>query len=159
MGKRIILVGQSASGKDFIKTEFVKKGYKESISYTTRPPRPGEVNGINYYYISEAEFVKKIKEDFWYEYDKFNGWFYGSSKNDMLLCDIFIKTPRGISNLKPEDRVNSLIIYIDTPEDIRIKRLTERLMSGDSLERRLLADHEDFENFSDYDLKIQCLEK
>lgn len=151
---RIILVGAAASGKDFVRQALSKRGFKHAVSYTTRPPRPGEVDGKDYYFISVKEFEKKISQGFWYEYVPFNSWYYGTSKEQMETCDIFIMTPSGISKLHPEDRKNSFIIFMDIPENIRRERLAVRIMPGDNLERRIEADKKDFENFTDFDLKI-----
>ncbi len=68
--------------------------------------------------------------------------------------DLFIMTPKGIYEIKPEDREQSFIIYLDIPSNVRIKRLNKRDMPGDSVQRRIEADELDFSDFTDYDLKI-----
>jgi len=155
---RMIFCGHAAGGKDYLKDAFVKKGFSHAVSYTTRPAREGEVEGIDYYFLSVKEFQKRIKEDFWYEYVEFNGWYYGTAKEQMSMCDTFIMTPSGISKLLPEDRKNSFIIFMDIPEAIRRERLAQRTMPGDSLERRMGADRKDFDNFTDFDLRIKSSE-
>lgn len=152
---RIILCGHAASGKDFLKNALKERGFKHAISYTTRPPRPGEVDGQDYHFISVQEFEKKIEEGFWYEYAPFNGWYYGTSKEQMATCDIFIMTPSGIKKLHPSDRKNSFIIFMNIPEEVRKQRLAIRVMQGDSLERRIEADRKDFEDFTDFDIMIK----
>jgi guanylate kinase len=151
----IILVGKAASGKDHLRKIMESRGFNYGISYTTRPPRQGEINDKDYHFISEEEFKDKIKENFWYEWVSFNGWLYGTSNEQFYkTCNLFIMTPIGISHIKHEDRKFCTIIYIDIPTDIRKERLMNRSMPGDSLERRLNADENDFKNFTDYDLKI-----
>ena len=49
---------------------------------------------------------------------------------------------------------NPIIIYFDIDESVRRQRMLERNMPGDSVERRIEADRKDFENFTNYDLKI-----
>jgi len=66
---------------------------------------------------------------------------------------LFIMTPSGISKLKPEDREESFIVYIDIPEKVRRERLLKR-NDADNVERRLAADDKDFENFIDFDSRI-----
>ena len=63
-------------------------------------------------------------------------------------------TPAGVSHIKPEDRVNSFIIYTDIDMSTRMTRLANRNMPGDSMDRRIRADEVDFNNFNDYDLRI-----
>jgi len=62
-------------------------------------------------------------------------------------------TPSGISKLKPEDRKESFIVYVDIREDIRRERLLKR-NDVDNVDRRLSADEKDFENFTDFDHRI-----
>ena len=49
------MVGKAASGKDHLRKRFESRGFKYAVTYTTRPPREGEVNGKDYYFISEDE--------------------------------------------------------------------------------------------------------
>lgn len=154
MGKRIILVGHACSGKDFLRKKFEEQGFIYATSYTTRPPRPGEVDGKDYNFISEskANYMKSMNE--WYEIIEFNGWYYGTTRKQFHMDDIFIMTPGGISHITKEDRADSFIIFLDIPLEVRRERLKERVMEGDTLERRLEADEKDFKNFTDYDIKI-----
>ena len=152
--KRIILVGKAASGKDNLRKRFESRGFKYAVSYTTRPPREGEVDGKDYIFISDDEAKVLIESGFFYEYVIFNGWVYGTSVTQFHTDDLFIMTPAGISHIKPEDRVSSFIIYTDINIETREIRLKMRYMPGDSLERRIEADELDFMGFNDYDLRI-----
>lgn len=151
---RIILVGKAASGKDYLRKRFENRGFKYAVSYTTRPPRPGEVNGRDYLFISEEKFVEMIEKDEWYEWVSFNGWKYGTSRDQFEDEDLFIMTPGGISHINEDDRKKSFIIYLDVPQDMRKSRLEQRVMPGDSVERRIIADEEDFKDFTNYDIRI-----
>ena len=151
---RIILVGKAASGKDHLRKKLESRGYKYAVSYTTRPARPGEVEGKDYIFISDETFNEMIHKDEWYEWVSFNGWKYGTSKQQFFNDDLFIMTPTGAGHIKPEDRKESFIIYLDMPIEKRRVRLDERVMPGDSVDRRIIADEEDFKSFIDYDLKI-----
>lgn len=152
--KRTILVGKAASGKDYLRKKFESRGYKYAVTYTTRPPREGEVNGKDYFFISEDESKKLIESGFFYEYVIFNGWVYGTSLTQFYTDDLFVMTPSGISKIKPEDRRNSFIIYMDIDIQTRYDRLLNRDMPGDSVQRRIQADELDFLKFNDYDLRI-----
>lgn len=153
MGKRIIICGHGGSGKDYLKNKFVEKGFNPSISFTTRKARVGEIDGIDYYYCTNEQFNSMIKNQELYEYKEFRGWFYGTSLKEFYSSDIFIMTPPSIKELSKKDRKNSFVIYLDIDERIRKMRLSSR-NDVDSVDRRLKADKEMFENFSDYDLKI-----
>ena len=50
MKGKIIIVGPGGSGKDFLRKKMVNKGFKYGVSFTSRPPREGEEEGIDYYY-------------------------------------------------------------------------------------------------------------
>ena len=152
--KRIILVGKAASGKDHLRKKFELRGFKYAVSYTTRPPREGEVDGKDYIFISDDEAKVLIESGFFYEYVIFNGWVYGTSVTQFHTDDLFIMTPAGISHIKPEDRLTSFIIYTDIEMSTRMTRLANRNMPGDSMDRRIKADEVDFNNFNDYDLRI-----
>lgn len=152
--KRIILVGKSASGKDHLRKKFESRGFKYAVSYTTRPPREGEVDGKDYIFISDDESKVLIESGFFYEYVIFNGWVYGTSITQFHTDDLFIMTPAGISHIKPEDRLTSFIIYTDIDMSTRMERLANRNMPGDSMDRRIQADEMDFAEFNDYDLRI-----
>ena len=152
---RIILCGKAASGKDHLRKILEGRGFKYGVSYTTRPPRKGEVDGRDYFFLEENEFQDLIERGFFYEYVTFNGWFYGTSKEQWFTTDdVFIMTPSGIGKLHAADRKSSFIIYIDIPIEIRRERLMDRNDNTDSIERRLQADDNDFESFTNFDIKI-----
>ena len=152
--KRIILVGKAASGKDHLRKKFESRGFKYAVSYTTRPPREGEVDGKDYFFITEEEATKMVESNMFYEHVYFNGWLYGTTVEQFYMDDLFIMTPAGVSHIKPEDRLSSFIIYTDIEMSIRIMRLANRNMPGDSMDRRIHADEMDFAEFNDYDLRI-----
>jgi guanylate kinase len=152
---RIILVGKAAAGKDHLRHILEGRGFKYGVSYTTRPPRKGEVDGIDYFFIDEAEFKDLIEQKFFYEHVTFNGWYYGTSKDQWNETDdVFIMTPSGVNKLHAADRKHSFIIYIDIPIEIRRERLGGRQDVNDAIERRIQADENDFINFTDYDIKL-----
>ena len=154
MNKRIILVGRAASGKDFIRKKLEAKGFRYAVSYTTRPPRAGEVDGVDYIFISPEKAQEMITAGEFYEYVEFNGWIYGTSNDQFEEDDVFIMTPTGLSHVDEDSRKRSFVIFIDIDEEIRRQRMLERDMPGDSVERRLEADRKDFENFTNYDIRI-----
>jgi len=153
MVKKIILVGKAASGKDYFRSYLISKGYKTSISHTSRPMRDGEVNVLDYHYISKCKFIFKKLTFFFFENKKFNGWFYGTSKAEMKRSNVFIFTPSGVNSLSDRFLKDCFVVYFDIPEYSRISRLEKR-SDSDTIERRIKADNIDFKHFVKYDLKV-----
>lgn len=152
--KRLILVGKAASGKDYARKIIEEFGFRYCVSHTTRPPRNGEVDGKDYHFVSlDAMNHHYIPGNLLYEYVMFNGWIYGTSRKEFEGSNLFIMTPGGIKKMDPMDRKESFIVYIDIDIETRRKRLSER-NDADILERRLMADEKDFENFIDFDHRI-----
>jgi len=152
---KIILVGKAAAGKDHMRKILQGRGFKYGVSYTTRPKREGEIDGEDYYFISEEEFIKGIVNNLWYEWVQFNGWYYGTTvKQFNEECNLFIMTPKGISHINSVDRKKCTIIYLDMSDSVRAARLSERGDNNDSIERRMYHDDIDFKDFTDYDLII-----
>ncbi len=83
-GLLIVISGPSGVGKGTVrKALFEEQGHDfvYSISMTTRKPRVGEVDGIDYYFVSREAFEKRIKEDALLEYAEFVGHYYGTPKD------------------------------------------------------------------------------
>jgi guanylate kinase len=151
--KRIILSARGASGKDYLRKKLQDKGYTYGVSYTSRPPRENEIEGVDYHFLTKEVFEDMIEKDMFYEYVTFNGWHYGTSREQFHSDDVFIMTPSGISLLSPEDRKSSFIIYLDIPLNVRKERLLLR-NDADKVERRLEADEKDFKDFTDFDMCV-----
>jgi guanylate kinase len=151
--KRIIIVGKGGSGKDYLKDKFIKHGFTRSISFTTRPKRENEIDTLDYHFIEEEVFLRMIELNCFQEYDNFNGWYYGTDNITWESNNIFIKTPKGVSKISKEDRKTCFIIYLDIPENIIFERISKR-KDADSAQRRIEADRIDFDNFTDFDLRI-----
>ena len=91
MSKLVVISGPSGVGKGTV-VKMLQKKYEEeekklylSISCTTRSPRDGEVNGVDYYFISEEEFKNRIKEDDFFEYNQYGtGKYYGTPKSTII---------------------------------------------------------------------------
>jgi len=152
MKKRVILCAPAAGGKDFFR-DYLNKHEKLDISYTTRPPREGEKQGYTYNYISEGVFLIRKENNYFLEAVNFNGWWYGTSLHNWRTKDIFIMTPSGIKSIPEEDRKNCIVVYFDISLQERKKRLMKR-SDADSVNRRIMADENDFRDFSDFDIRI-----
>ncbi len=144
--KRVIIIGKGGSGKDYLRKKLVHDGFKYCVSHTSRPIREGEIEGEDYYFVTEKYFHTVP----FYETVVFNTWHYGTSIDEFKNSNLFIMTPSGLSKMSPEDRKQSYVIYIDINENTRRERLSGR-RDADDVERRLRADELDFENFYDFD--------
>lgn len=146
----IVLVGESASGKSSIEAYLVKNhGYKKIVSYTTRKPRVGEVDGVDYHFISDEEFDKRKEQGFFIETAIYNNWQYGTAKEDYTNDKIAVLTPHGLRQLKKIKDIRITAIYINVP---RRDRLIKILQRGDDIEeayRRNLSDVGQFDGIQD----------
>ena len=133
-GKIIAVSSPSGGGK----TSIVKRILKDfpeivfSVSATTRPKRPGEVNGVEYYFISEKEFEKKIADGEFIEWERFYDYYYGTLKSMVIdnisegrsvLFEIDVKGALSLKKIYPD----SILIFIDPPSfDELVHRLKRR---------------------------------
>ena len=148
----LVLIGKTASGKDTISDELIKRyGYKRIITYCTRPLRNGEVNGKTYHFINEDDFVNKVKDGFFAEfktYDtKFGTWYYGTALEDLEKADsnsIIILTPNGYRDIVKTIYKKPISIYLYANDETIKKRLIKRGDNPEEAERRLLHDNDDF---------------
>ena len=85
-GKLFVITGPSGVGKGTILERFFhdNKNIIYSISQTTRKPRPGEVHGVNYFFVSKEEFEKSIENDELLEWAKYSDNYYGTKKDFVL---------------------------------------------------------------------------
>ena len=146
------IIGESGSGKDTL-LKRVSKAYPQAheiISYTTRPPREGEQDGINYYFISNDEFAKKVLNNEMLEASYFNEWFYGTGLEslDKDKVNIGVFNPEGINNLMMHSNLDIVVFYVRTSDKQRLLRQLNREENPDIEEiiRRYKTDKEDFYN-------------
>ena len=163
--KNILLVLSSPSGAG--KTTLTKKiqqkfnSFKISVSHTTRKPRPNEVDGIDYNFVSIDEFKKKIQDQKFYEYAKIFDNFYGTSKDNVdelikkndVIFDIDWQGNKQLSNFK---NLNLLKIFITTADknDLKERLLKRNQDSENEVKKRLKSYEEDINHWSDYDYVV-----
>lgn len=162
MGK-VILCGPSASGKDYARKVYEKKGFRLGVSYTTRDPRPGEVYGKDYIFISKEEFEGMIERDEWLEYDKVSNKlddgtviedYYGTTKEQFKEYDLFIMTPSGISKIPNFYQNDFITVGFDIGADLRIERMKSRGWDEKKIQTRLDWEEKEFSDFRP-DIKIK----
>lgn len=153
---KIVLVGKAAAGKDYLRTRYENRGFVFGVSYTTRPPRKkaNEQEGVDYYFTDETTFKQMILMNEFVEYQKFNGWYYGITKEEFERCDVMILNAEAVDLLTEEYRDRCFVTYIDIPIEVRRSRIVERNDPDDNFERRIQADEDQFRNFSNFDCRI-----
>jgi len=155
MNKRIILVGPSCSGKSFLRKKLEGRGFKCDVSYTSRKPRKGEIDGVHYHFIGPRQFETLREGDFFYEWIEYNGNYYGTGLKEWNEFPLFIMETGGIKHIKPEDRKTCFIIYLNPPFADRYLRMRdERLWDEDKINDRIYTDNKKFNDFKDYDMII-----
>ena len=161
--EKLLILGKSGSGKDYLTRKLVQLGLKPCIKWTTRPMRKFEKQGITYNFVNESKFTKSIEKSEFLAYQKFNvtpegrdpeTWYYGITNEEFQNSQVMIMTPEEFKNITPEIRKGCFVVYLDIDRETRKKRIQGRGDKNDSVERRLEADEEDFKSFNDYDLRV-----
>ena len=161
--EKLIILGKSGSGKDFLMRRLIEKGLKGCLKMTTRPQRKHEVQMITYNFVNESSFLDKLNQNDFLCYQTFNvtpegrepeTWYYGVTLEEFNESQVFIMTPGEFTNLTPEMRKGCFVVYLDIDRRVRESRLLGRQDKNDSISRRLDADDIDFQSYNDYDLKI-----
>lgn len=152
----IVLMGKTASGKDSVCRELEKRGIHRIVTYTTRPPRKGEVDGSSYHFIPEDDFWNKVDEGFFAEHKEYHvadgsTWYYGSAKEDYDTDELktIILTPDGYRDMKDVLQGKARTIYLYSNRSTIKNRLTVRGDNVAEAERRLQKDGEDFKGLED----------
>ncbi len=148
------LIGKSGAGKDVLKNALVERDNFIHITTTTsRPVREGEIEGREYHFISEEEFLKKIKNNEFAEYRTYNTvfgtWYYGSpmceidkDKDYVIILDI-----GGAKKfLESYKETPTKVVYIEAPDSIREERarLRDKNFNKAEWDRRLIDDEKVF---------------
>ena len=140
-GKLFVISGASGVGKSTV-LKLVMEGrddLKFSVSATTRPPRPGEVDGVHYYFVTRERFEEMIRQDAFLEYDAHADNYYGTPRaqaeekmdQGLLLLDI---EPMGAKQVK-QAAPDAVLIFIMPPSRQELER---RLRSrGDTSEEQM----------------------
>lgn len=163
MMKKLIIIGPSGSGKDYLVNKLNESGLKSAIKCTTRPMRVGEKSGITYNYLTDNEFKESIEKDEFITYESFEitskfdkkeTWHYGIKYSEFESSEVLIMTPSEFKSLNESIRKKLFVVFLDINREIRKTRLEKRNDSNDSIDRRLSADDIDFNINIDYDLKV-----
>ncbi len=129
-GLLFILSSPSGAGKTTISRKLLDADdeIKLSVSATTRPPRPGEVDGVHYYFVDDAEFDRMVEEDDFYEWATVFGYRYGTPKGRIrtALKDgqdfLFDIDWQGTQQLYQKDQQDVVRVFILPPSIAELER-------------------------------------
>ena len=156
--KILALFGKSAAGKDSIQDWIITNYPKltnKIISCTTRPPRSGEQDGVNYFFLSDEEFATKVLDGSMLEATSFREWFYGTSLDqlDPEKINVGVFNITGVECILEDSRLEVQPVWIHASDKARLRRSLDREENPDCKEicRRFLADEKDFDEMDDFD--------
>ena len=137
----IVLSGPSASGKTEVAKRLMKDyGIKRVITTTTRPMRKGEVDGVDYYFVSKERFNEMIKEGLFVEHTLYNDNLYGSLKSEVADNKVIAIEPNGMRAYISLHDPHIVVFYLDVCEQVRRERMIMRGDKPESIEERLKED-------------------
>ncbi|MCR5011651.1 MAG: guanylate kinase [Lachnospiraceae bacterium] len=161
MGKLFCLIGKSASGKDTIYRRLLEEdslGLKPVVTYTTRPKRSGESEGVEYHFTDEKQLEAfrsegRLLEERIY-HTVYGDWHYFTADDGQVVLDkhsyIIITTPEALKGITAYyGRENVVPVYITLDDGERLERALKRERSQEKpgyseMCRRFLADEKDF---------------
>jgi guanylate kinase len=131
-GNLVVISGPSGTGKGTIIKEVMNKNKNiwYSVSATSRSKRPGEEEGINYYYMSVSDFKSKIEDNYFLEYTEYNGNYYGTPKKNIgdnlnsgkdVILEIEINGALNIKEMIPD----AIFVFILPPSLEELKNRLE----------------------------------
>jgi guanylate kinase len=127
-GKLFVISGASGVGKSTVlaKVMQTRKNLQFSVSATTRAPRKGEVEAVDYYFVSKEQFEKMIRQDAFLEYDAHMDNFYGTPKaqleEKLLTGDVILDIdPNGAFNVR-KSWPEAVLIFIAPPSVEEVER-------------------------------------
>ena len=160
----VILSSPSGAGKTTISKKLQQKyqNFKISVSHTTRTPRPNEVDGIDYFFVSHDEFKKLIEKNEFYEYAEIFGNYYGTSKKSVLdllknrndiLFDIDWQGTQLLSKHK-ELKLTKIFILPPNKEELKNRLIQRNQDKPEVVFERLKSYENDLVHQKDYDYVV-----
>ncbi|WP_448590280.1 guanylate kinase [Thermodesulfobium sp.] len=162
-GLLFVVSGPSGVGKGTVIKELMQRDPMLclSISMTSRSRRPNEVDGKDYFFVSESEFLEHIEKDNLLEWAKVHGNYYGTpkdyvlkklSENNDVILEIDTRGASKVKSLYPE----AILIFIVPPRwcDLRLRLETRSSENFDEIRRRLSRSVEEIEEYFIYDYII-----
>jgi guanylate kinase len=168
-GVLFIISGPAGSGKTTICDGLMEKeSLQRIVTSTTRSPRQGEVDGLDYHFLSTEDFKIKIEEDAFYEYATVHSNYYGTQKADILkpilagenlLLNIDVQGAKTITEKASADEAlngHLVSIFIMPPslEELNARLQNRGTDSEEEIERRLTVARSEMKEEKHYDYTI-----
>jgi len=161
-GLMIVISGPAGSGKGTVNAHLLNTGeFVYSVSATTRAPRPGELDGVNYHYITREEFLSRIQSGDMLEYTEYCGNFYGTPRKEAeevlasgkhLILEIEVEGARNVKKAFP-DAV--LIMLLPPSFAVQEHRLRSRgTETEEKIRERLTRTREEIAQADCYDYVV-----
>ncbi len=150
----IVLLGQSCSGKTTTAKKLEEEGYTRMITYTTRSPRVGEIDGVDYHFITQKEFLTMIDKDEFAEYAEYDASYghvyYGSAKMDYDPDSnkVVVLNPEGYLQIK-RNLIPHFSVYLNISVNEMERRIQKRGDSKEEFLRRIKTDTPKFDIIKD----------
>ena len=163
-GLMFILSSPSGAGKTTISRMLLEADgeIKLSVSVTTRPPRPGEIDGVHYYFVDDAEFDRMVEEDDFYEWAHVFGHRYGTPKGRIRTAlkegqdFLFDIDWQGTQQLKQKDEQDVVTVFILPPSLAELRqRLESRAQdSAEVIDSRMDRARGEISHWAEYDYVV-----
>lgn len=161
-GLMIVVSGPAGSGKGTVNAHLLSTGdFVYSVSATTRAPRPGELDGVNYHYITREEFLSRIESGDMLEYTEYCGNFYGTPRKEAeavmesgkhLILEIEVEGARNVKRRFPEA---ILIMLLPPSFAVQEQRLRSRgTETEEKIRERLERTREEIKEADFYDYVV-----
>jgi len=153
----------SGAGKTSLVTALLEKstGLQVSISHTTRPKRPGEVDGVNYHFVSKEQFQAMLKQQAFLEHAQVFSNSYGTSRqwvDDTLAsgCDVILEIDwQGAAQIHQQNPDTVSIFVLPPSKNTLLERLTQRGQDGpEVIAQRIAEAQAEMSHFADADFLI-----
>jgi guanylate kinase len=163
-GLMFVLSSPSGAGKTTISRMLLaaEPTIKLSVSVTTRPPRPGEIDGVHYYFVDDAGFDRMVEEDDFYEWAHVFGHRYGTPKGHIRagLKDgqdfLFDIDWQGTQQLYQKDRQDVVSVFILPPTLAELRRRLEARAtdSGQVIASRMERARAEISHWAEYEYVV-----
>lgn len=141
----LILLGPSASGKtESAKIMINRYPISRVVTATTRPKRVNEIDGFDYHFFSDTEFLAKQKTGYFAETAIYNGYRYGTPRNELQDDKLIILEPQGLASFLMLNLCDIVAIFLNTDETTRRNRMLLRGDASALIDRRISQDRIDF---------------